>query len=308
VLAGVPALLAAAALVSPSGLPAGVYPAPGPRARARGAVALPVELLALARKMEGLSLSSERFRVRTAISAPGAHVPRAELRFLQLFSIDIAGEATSSPPAASFTFTIFGHRLRLRVIGQTTYLFLPGIAKRDGGRPWVNLGRHGLGQLLGGDEGPPMSGGVGSSFKRDAALLAHAVSVQQLGPGTIDGQAISGFRMGLDEGAFDEGGSSMPAKPKSITERIGLAAAAQGPRSITLEMMIAPSGLPVQTRIEVASEGISVGALDDIYAANFPLTLRPPPRRRTIALARLRRLARRHHGTPRGAPEDALHT
>jgi hypothetical protein len=300
------ALLAAGALVSPSPLPAVVLPTPGSPARAHSAVALPADLLALAQKMEGLSVTSERFRVRTAISAAGAHVSREELRFLALFNLDIAGEATSSPPAASFTFTIFGHRLKLRVIGRTTYLYMPGLAKRDGGRPWLNLGRQDLGPLLGaGEAAPTPAGSSGTSFKRDAALLGHAVGVQQLGPGTVDGQAISGFRMGLDQSAFDEGSSGTPSKPSSITERIGLAAVAQPPRSITLEMMIAPSGLPVQTRIEIAAEGISVGALDDIYAVNFPLSLRPPPRRQTIALAQLRRLERRRAGRPPRAREDA---
>jgi hypothetical protein len=130
--------------------------------------------------------------------------------------------------------------------------------------------------------------------------------VQPLGPGTVDGQAIAGFRMTLDQGALEEPGSNGPSEPKRITERIGLAAAAQASPTITLEMMIAPSGLPVQTRIEILSEGVSLGLLDDLYAVNFPLSLRAPPKRQTIGVAELRRLRRSRQPTSRRAIEDAL--
>jgi hypothetical protein len=302
------ALLAAAALMGPAPVRAGAHPAVRAPVRAHSSVALPADLLALAQRMEGLSVTSERFRLRTAVSAaPGAHVPREVLRFLQVFNTDLAGEAANS--AGSFKFTFLGHTFTLRVVGGRTYLYEPGIAKRDGGRPWVNLGRRGLGALLGGGEATPAPGSAGSgSFKKFARLLRQATSVQELGPGTVDGQAITGFRMTLDESALEEGRPAWPAKPRRITEPIGLVAAAQPSRSITLETMIAPSGLPVQVRIEIASEGISFGLLDDVYAINFPLSLRAPPRRQTIGLAALRRLARRHHGTPREAHEDALHS
>ena len=307
---GMTALLAAAALMGPAPLRAGSHPAVRAPVRSHSAVAvaLPADLLALAQKMEGLSVTSERFRLRTAISAArGAHVPREVLRFLQVFNIDLAGEAANS--SRSFKFTFLGHTFTLRVVGGRTYLYEPSIAKRDGGRPWVNLGRRGLGALLGGGATTPAPGSAGSgSFKKLAGLLRHATSAQELGPGMVDGQAITGFRMTLDESALEEGRPAGPAKPRPITERIGLAAAAQPSRGITLETMIAPSGLPVETRIEIASEGISFGLLDDVYAINFPLSLRAPPKRQTIGLAALRRLGRRHHGTPRGAHEDALHS
>jgi hypothetical protein len=302
----VSALLAAVALVGPAPAPVGARPAPR-ATRAHVAVALPADLVALAQKMEGLSLSSERFRLRTAISAlAGAHVPRDELRLLALFDIDLSGEATSSPPSGSFRLTILGHTLTLRVVGRTSYLYEPALARRDGGRPWIRLGRSGLGSLFGaGALAPVPASGNGHSFSRLAGLLRHAVSVRELGPGTVDGQAITGFRMALDESALQEGGSARPSAPRPITERIGLAAAAQPSPAITLEIMIAPSGLPVQTRVEVASEGLSFGALDDLYAVNFPLSVRAPPKRRTIGLAALRRLGQRRRGAPPEAREDA---
>lgn len=232
-------------------------------------------------------------------------MPRDELRFLQLFNVDVSGEATSSPPSGNFRLTLFGHTFTVRAIGETTYLYDPAIAGRDGGRPWINLGRGGLGSLLGvGESAPLPAGGGNDTFKKVAGLLRHAVSVRELGPGTVDGQAITGFRMTLDESAFEEAGSTGPSKPKSITERIGLAAAAQPRPTVTLEMMIAPSGLPVQTRIEISGEGVSFGLLEDIYAIDFPLSVRAPPRRETIGLAALRRLERRRQQPRHRAIED----
>ncbi len=64
---------------------------------AAAAPRLPPDLAALVKKMEGLTVSSERFRVRTAIS--GAQLPREAQSFLKLFDAQLSGEATISPPA-----------------------------------------------------------------------------------------------------------------------------------------------------------------------------------------------------------------
>jgi hypothetical protein len=286
-LAGVaPALLAPAA--SAAAAPAALVP------QIVKPPALPADLVALAVKMEALQSTSERFRLRTAISS-SAHLPREVESFLKLFDIDISGEAANSPPAASFSVTIFGQTLKVRVVHEHAYLYEPAIAKRDGGRPWVNVGRRGLGDLLGGMSTPGLSAGPGSgSFKSLASALRRASSVTELGPGSVDGQAITGFRATLPASLLEE--SAKPAKPPSILSgifaRAARAPATTGaPPSALVETFIDASGLPVRTRIAETSEGVTATALLDIFAINFPLTVQAPPRRQTIDLATARKLA-----------------
>jgi hypothetical protein len=186
------------------------------------------------------------------------------------------------------------------VVHEDVYLYEPAIAKRDGGRPWVNLGRHGLGGLLSGLNSPGLPAGSGSgSFKSLVTALRGARSVTELGPGTVDGQAITGFRATLAPSALEE-----PAKPEKphnilsgILSRAHRAPATTGaPPSAALEVFIAPSGLPVRTRISETGEGVTVTALLDISAINFPLTVKPPPKAQTIDLATARKLARMQQG------------
>jgi hypothetical protein len=257
---------------------------------------LPADLVALVGKMEALQATSERFRLRTAISS-SAHLPHEVEAFLKLFDTDISGEAVNSPPAATLAITIFGQTLRMRIVHGATYLYEPAVAKHDGGRPWVNLGRHGAGALLGGLSTPGLSAGPGSgSFKSLATELRRASAVSELGPGTIDGQAITGFKATLAPNALEE--PATPAKPRSILSAIfsrarHAPATTGAPASALLETFIAASGLPVRTRIATTAEGVTTTALMDIFAIDFPLTVQPPPKGQTVALAVLRKLARK---------------
>src|SRR2546429_7455684 len=79
-------LLAAEARGAPPG------PATGPP---------PPELVALAKKMEGAQLSSERFSLRTLVSAAGSHVPREVEAILRLFDIALSREGGNAPPAGT---------------------------------------------------------------------------------------------------------------------------------------------------------------------------------------------------------------
>ncbi len=278
---------------------------------AAAAPRLPPDLAALVKKMEGLTVSSERFRVRTAIS--GAQLPREAQSFLKLFDAQLSGEATISPPAGSFALTFFGHTLRVRVVHEVTYLYEPAIARRDRGRPWVEVGRDALGRMLAGSGDPSLAaGGVASSFRGLAVVLATGIrGITELGPGIIDGQAITGFRARVASSALEE--PAVPAKPPSILRKIfprhvraRSASGAAAPPSEQLEVFIAASGLPVRMRITAGSEGITTGTLVDMLAIDFPLRVEPPPRDETITEGGLRRLARRHLKRPSPeAREDA---
>ncbi|HWX73860.1 MAG TPA: hypothetical protein VNZ05_01050 [Solirubrobacteraceae bacterium] len=265
---------------------------------------LPADLVALAKEMESVRVSSERFRVRTATAAVGGHVPRAEQELFKLFAFDVSGEVALSPPAGSFSLTLFGQTLRVRVVDGTSYLFEPELARRDGGRPWLDTGQGGLSGLLG-----PASGlGLPASppatpFKGLATLLTGARSVTELGAGTLDGLAITGFRATVAASALEE--PQPPSKPPSILRGIFSRARRRPPpaprvpappTSAQVEVFIAPTGVPVRTHISETAEGVSMSALADVFAVNFPVRVARPPRRQTITLAALSAL-----GKPRSA-------
>ena len=249
---------------------------------------LPPDLLALTQKMEALRVSSERFRLRAALTLSGRHVSREEQAFLKLLSIDLAGEATLSPPAGSFTLTLLGHTFKLRIVHGAVFLYERKLARRDGGRPWIDLGRRGLGPLT---QGLPSSA-VATTFQSLARALRGAQSASELGQGIVDGLPVTGFRATVAASALEE--PPAPAKPSSILEGIfaqSAAAPSAGgtPTSAVVEALIAPSGLPVSTHISASSEEGSSSALLEVFAINFALRVQAPPRRQTIGLAELRK-------------------
>jgi hypothetical protein len=256
-----------------------------------GPAPIPPDLSALTQKMEALTVTSERFSMRTSVTLQGAHVPKGLQQFLNLFATDISGEAQSSPPAGNFKLTLLGQVLTLRLVQGRTYLYVPALAKHDGGRPWVDLGTGGLGSLLGshGRKAKPMASPPPTTtpFKSLAVTLAHPESVEELGGGSVDGQAVVGFRENVDESLLEAQGS-VGAGASGL---LATASAHQpDPRSVELETFIAPSGLPVRTRIVVRSKEAASTSLTDIPAIDFPLVVEAPPASQTITASVLRKL------------------
>jgi hypothetical protein len=225
------------------------------------------------------------------------HASREEQRLLNLFSIDLSGEATLSPPAGSFTLVLLGQKLKVRIVHGTVYAYEPTLARHDGGRPWIDLGARGFGPLT-----PSLpSSSAGNTFQSLARALKGALGATELGQEIIDGVPATGFRATVAASALEE--PAAPAKPHSILEGIfGRSAAAhpgQGaPTSAVVEAFIAPNGLPVRTHISASSEGTSASALLEVFAINFALRVHRPPRRLTIGLGELRKLSESSAGRP----------
>ena len=272
---------------------------------------LPGDLVSLANKMEGVQVTSERFRVRTAMSAAGSHLPPGAEELFKLLALDLSGEVALSPPSGAFAFALLGHTFRVRLVHETAYLYEPSLARGDGGRPWLDVGHAGQSEMLvsAGTLGLPASPRA-TPFKSLASILSGARSATELGPGTVDGAAVMGFDATVAASALEE--PQTPSGPPSILTGIFSRVrrhtpapapaphAPAPPRSAQVEVFIAPTGLPVRTHISESSEGVSVSALGEVFAINFPLHITPPPRRQTIALAALRALSKTH-AAPKGA-------
>jgi hypothetical protein len=259
-------------------------------------VVVPPDLVALSQRMQALHVSSERFQVRLTIAVSRSTLPRGAQGPPAGFAFDISGEVQNAPPAASLKVSAFGHTGRLRVAAGSAYVYEPSIAKFDHGRPWVDLGPGAAKAPLGGPGGALASGAGVTSFKALVSALAGARSIVELGPSIVDGQAVTGFRATVAASALEEPSTPVNTKPRGVFAPVGVGASAkEPPGAAQLELFIAPSGLPVRTRIRQREEGATVTALDDIYAVDFPLVVEPPPKSQTIAEAALRVLEQKRH-------------
>lgn len=273
-------------------------PSAAPSARAATATSQPPSLVELEQKMGELRVSSLRFSLRTSIAPPpGDREARRFLKFLGIGS-QISGEGTTSPAALNLSLGLFGHKLTLRAVAGKTYLYIKELARLDGGRPWVRLGRRGLVELLTVNGhplrarqktgGPPLLEPTQAqpSFAGLLKSLRSASEVRELGARIVDGVPVTSFT-----------GTIEPAQLKEQAPAPIVQLPASGSSTIAIEVSLASTGLPVRTVLTESNEGTTISAILDIPAINFPLAIEAPPARRTISLARLRRLekqARRH--------------
>jgi hypothetical protein len=297
-LAGTPGV-ALAAEPAPASAPT---PAPAP-VPAPAHAPLPASLVALEQKMEELQVTSMRFSAETSFAVShGSHKLKRLLKLL--LSTGISGEETFSPAAGNVTFTLFGHPFKLRVVGNTTYLYFRMLGRHDHGRSWVKLGPGGLFELFkvnGKHVKPPKTPEskvdqpalAEPPFTGLRKALAGADEVRETGTSTLYGQPVTSFLAILE--------------PEQLEHEKGLASTSRRlpssqPPMVTLETSLAQSGLPVRTVLAEHGEGLTVSATVNIPAIDFPLVIEAPPASQTISVARLRkleRLARRHHHAKR---------
>jgi hypothetical protein len=264
---------------------------------AAAAATLPPSLVALEQKTAELQVTTLRFSLQTSITAPKDEHQLASL--LKLFGLDskISGEVTIEPSASNVTFDLFTLPLTLRTVGKATYVYIAKLARYDHGRPWIELGPGGLGELFTVNGKPPTPSQPVKPQTQEPSLaeppfttlqkeLAEAREVRELGPGTLDGQPVTRFLAVLER-----------AQLKSEA----LASAARRPRvhnpppppTATLEVSLSPTGLPMRTVIAESAGGLTTSATLEIPAVNFPLVIEAPPAAQTLSIVAYRKLERR---------------
>jgi hypothetical protein len=253
--------------------------------------------VALEQKMGELKITSLRFSEQTSVAVP--HRDHKILSLLKLFGLGSRnfGEVTIAPPAANLTLSLFGQPLTLRAVGEATYLYIAKLAAVDHDRPWIMLGRGGLGELFT-VNGHPVKAPASTKpkiaeptlveppFAALQKMLAGAHEVRELGPGTLDGQPVTRFLAVLKP--------SQLASDRKLGTAHPLRRATSTPATTTLELSLAPSGLPVQTKIVGQDAGVTTTDTLEIPAINFPLVIEAPPAAQTITLAELKALERHH--------------
>jgi hypothetical protein len=218
--------------------------------------------------------------------------------------ISFTGEESFSPLAAQIQGSFLGLKIEVRLIGTTLYTYEPFIAEEDGGRPWVEKPGQRLEHALGvelGSLGASAGSAATQAFGGVVQELTRAISVRELGPRTIDGQATTGFDAIVDPTTIGE-----PSKRQVRTLRKTFA------RRADLEVFIAEDGLPVRVleRVPVHERRhrhhVELLVQEDNATLAAPVAVTPPPPRQTITavalahleaeqLAKLLARLRRHH-------------
>jgi hypothetical protein len=260
-------------------LPVAVIASLAPGAQA--AVAVPPALQALEQKMEGLNVSTERFSTKYEIATPSLK----EGGFSFGLAYGISGEATLSPLQANLTVNVAGKHTPERLVGETLYVYEPRLSHLDKGRPWVRIEHETLQKVIQFDpSGNPQSKGASTeargAFSNLLSILQGALSVKQVGPTKVDGQAVTEFTASLSPqvllGVFTQ---------QEINELKLL-----GRPSVELLVYLSEAGLPVRTTLELRINGIGVSASVDITGTNQPVAVTAPAISETITQAQRRSL------------------
>lgn len=303
------ALAVVAAAASLAGA-AGVLPASAP------AATLPPSLLAIEQKAAELKIASVRFSLIETLKLPKSSGPLG--KFLRaLAETSLSGQATLAPSASELSLDLLGLRMNVLQVGTSVYVEIPKLAPRlsrlDHGRPWVKLGKGGIGELFTVNGKSPVGGKEGKALTAPPAVtepaftklfeeFAGAHEVRELGAGTVAGQPVTSFAAVLEPSQL-EGEASASSSPLTAAlarrPRVHNPPPVPPPPKITLEASFAEDGLPVRTVITSEREGGGATAVLEIPAINFPLTIEPPPAAQTIGVARFRRLAKRYEAEQR---------
>jgi hypothetical protein len=228
---------------------------------AAGAVAAtaPPELQALEQKAESLKVTSERFELQFLVRAPSGK----ETTLLG------EGVAAISPARAALTETADGKRLAIRVVGRSIFVEYPGLARLDGGRPWVRVPETRLAE----ESDVNLTAAPQSASQAYALLNAASTTISEVGPATVEGQPTTEFSATVDlDALLSRFGPKLVAK----LQQAGITTA-------TLQEYIAPDGMPVRTAVQVAAEGGTITATSTVLAVDVPVSVSAPPRGRTIS-------------------------
>ena len=158
--------------------------------------AIPAQLAELEAKADALRITSARVSISTSVRLGRPSKLARELA--RLLDFEVSGVETSSPPASALTIKLLGAHVRLRFAAGHVYLFVWALARHDGGRPWVRLGRGALGRLFGGlarkRAEKEVSGAV--RYAELFTLLNGGAGIRALAPTTLYGQLGHGLRSG----------------------------------------------------------------------------------------------------------------
>jgi hypothetical protein len=178
-------------------------------------VTVPPTLRVLEQKMAQIRFNTARLSDRFAIGEVGPAGAGIELGVAvkgpnRSFVTSTVGVFRRSPTESSTTSKVEGLGLsngksvppssttsRQRVLGNTIYTYTPSAQHYDGGRPWVRSKLVSSAQSEGASTGLVGLSGASAPFAKLIEDINGALSVQEVGPMTVDGQRVIEFTASL---------------------------------------------------------------------------------------------------------------
>lgn len=246
--------------------------------RPAGAATPRRQLLALTEAMSRLHPTSVRVQGDSMLT--GTHLT-GPLKKLRGYSISGSGELAEGPTRGTVSFTSKGHAYQLRIVEGTVYVYIPAIAAKDDGRPWVSETVAPEKQSGSDSEGGSIAE-VG--LNKAAALLSSATHVRALGAREVDGQETRGFAGTVAPHLLEQ--DRVSRSVREVLERVRASSSAR------FETFIAPDGLPVRTLFTLTVGRATLRIESQVTAIDFPLTVLAPPVGETISTSELEALER----------------
>jgi hypothetical protein len=245
---------------------------------------MPPQLQELERKMAQLQVNQEHFvqtergSVTTTLPPVGGRHGRHATKETHRISTDGLGEVSLSPPAAEFRF-VGARRPSTILVGSTAFSYVPGLWRRDHGRPWVRFGHVPVAGLFPfhGEHASEVSAGGTGPYARLINLIATATTpVTVVGAATVDGQQTTEFRALVEPYRLLKGVSGKELDQDHLMPE-------------GLEVFITESGLPLRVVLS-QEQHLPVSSFDlisttEITAVGGAFAVRPPPADRTISEA-----------------------
>ncbi len=265
----------------------------------------PPTLQALEQKMAQISFNTARISDRQVLGEVGPPVGTVELGSgvdqCKSLVITATGTIRRSPSESFITSTFAGYQSRRIGIGDVTYTYRRSVARYDGGRPWVRSHTTASkSEQTPADGAPPsaltvLGASLGSTApNRKGHRLAEpftglvedlegALAIQEVGPATVDRQQTVEYTASLSVAKLLAG--RLTPKQHQLARKLEAL-------PVTLDLFIAPNGMPVRTIVVVGGGEEGIGEEEDFRAVGIPVSIHAPPARETIGQSRLQKLQR----------------
>jgi hypothetical protein len=291
---------------------------------------IPPSLLMLEQKMAQIRFSTVRVATRVVFGEVGPGGGGAELGTGVQgpnagFVTSTVGVFRLSPPKASTTSKVEAAGVsngkgassvtsRVRVIGDSVYTYTPSALRYDRGRPWVRS-KQSSSSASDGEVAIPKVLDSSAPFAKLIEDVNGALSVQEVGPMTVDGQPVTEFTASLTMATLLPGkqlerfakdlsslaslgeilspGKESPKQREAAKSRSEADIKKVSELPVEIELFIAPSGLPVRANTVIGNRNEAIGSELDILALEVPVDVHAPPASETVSQAELRKLRAR---------------
>jgi len=186
--------------------------------------------------------------------------------------------------AGELSFTTSGQTTTERIVGSSFYIYLPRIASKDGGRPWVLVDGTSASKAVGANYAELVQTAERLDPTKTLRLLAARGIFHGTGAATVDGQRVVGVT-----GSFTPSTANPPGLGRDVVAQLKAKLVQAGATRENVTVYLTSAGVPVRivTSLTTAAYGILTSTID-INAINVPVVTSPPPVSQTIDLARAR--------------------